>query len=147
MAAVAMNGDHKKKLPHFADHDPRDGMSASTKRHFDHVKRKMLAFVDRQHRRKKVDRGMQLPPPMPFRHNAPPPPPHIFADQNRAPRQFARHPTPLVLHKQQGHFPGHTPPHKQLAGHHGFATPQIPQRLGTPGLNGDGRLHANAAFF
>ncbi|CAF0872720.1 unnamed protein product [Adineta steineri] len=143
MAAGGISMNQRNNLSPFADQDPRDGMSASTKRHFDHVKRKMLAFVDRQHRRKKTDRGMQYPPLPPFQHHPPPPP--AFADKNRAPKQLGRHATPLLLHKQSPHFPGHVTPQKQLM-HHGFATPQAQHRMGKQGSH-EGKLHPNVAFF
>ncbi|UJR22379.1 hypothetical protein I4U23_025441 [Adineta vaga] len=139
MEAHVLGMDQRRKGGQSAEHDYRDGMSVSTKKHFDHVKRKMLAFVDRQHRRKKSDRAMQ--PPVPFHHKPNP----VFPDQNRAPKPAMHHPTPLLLHKQQGMFPGHGA-QKQLA-HRGFATPQIPHRFGKGGVNMDGRIHPNVAFF
>ena len=92
--AAAVNSDHKKKSSHHVDRNSRDGgsgMSAATKRHFDHVKRKMFAFVDRQQRMELG--GMHLAPPPPF-HPPPPRPPLIFADQHKAPKQPLHHRTP-----------------------------------------------------
>ena len=142
MDADGFGMDQRKRGGHFGEPEYRDGMSASTKRHFDHVKRKMLAFVDRQHRRKKSDRAIQMPASAPFHHKPPP----IFADQNRPPKPAIHHPTPLLLHKPQGIFPGQHGPQKNLV-HRGFATPQIPHRFQKGGINMDGKMHPNVAFF
>ncbi len=162
MAAPIRSAERKKKLSLFADRDPRDGgsgMSASTKRHFDHVKRKMFAFVDRQNRRK-TDAAMNLPAPLPFHPNRPPvfadqnrapifadrnraP---IFPDQNRAPNPRSHQPTPLLLHKQTPQFQRHTPPHRPVPPR-AFATPQVHRRVGRPRSSIDARSAASVAFF
>jgi hypothetical protein len=141
--AAALNFDHKKKSSHHADRNSRDessGMSASTKRHFDNVKRKMFAFVDRQERMELG--GMHLaPPPPPFHHPSPPPPPMIFGDQIKAPRQPSGHRTPVPSRKHL------QPPHQQLPPHLAFATPQVHRRVGKSPANMNGRLSPNVAAF
>ncbi len=130
--AAAVNSDHKKKLSHHADRNSRDGssgMSASTKRHFDHVKRKMFAFVDRQERMELG--GMHLAPP----------PPMMFGDHGKAPKQPSHHRTPAPARKHLH------PPHQQLPPHLAFATPQVHRRVGKPPSNMNGRLSPNVVVF
>lgn len=98
--------------------DGGSGMSAHTKRHFDRVKQKMFAFVDRQQR-------MEIDAMQQFDHQP------MFLDQQRAPPQRSPHMghrnvfTPALGHKQH-----HQPQiHKQLP-HLALATPQFDRRAG-----------------
>ncbi|CAF4719725.1 unnamed protein product [Rotaria socialis] len=138
MDAFAKNFDRKKKHSAHADRSPRDGpdgMSFSTKRHFNNVKRKMFAFIDKKYQ--EPTNGMLLAPPS--AHHRPPPSP-MFVDQNKAPHQRAHFHTPMFVDQnkaphQRAHF--HTPAlprhqgqlqlHKQLP-HLALATPQMHRR-------------------
>ncbi len=114
---VGLNVHRKKKLI------ARDGsgMSAETKRHFENVKRKMFAFVDRQ-QQLEAD-GNHLAPPLPFH----PSPQRLFADQNQVPKpQLHHHRTPAPSHK---HLHPPSSAHKQLP-HLALATPQVARRMG-----------------
>jgi hypothetical protein len=145
--AAANSADQKKKFFRRVDRNARDGssgMSASTKRHFENVKRKMFAFVDRQ-QTMEYD-GMQLPPPLPFhRHHHP----QVFVDQKIAPKPPSHHrtPTPSRQHlhtpvPSRQHLQTPVPSHKQLP-HLALATPQAARRGGKFG----DRLSPNVAIF
>jgi hypothetical protein len=145
--AAANNAEQKKRASHHVDGNHRDGgtgMSAWTKIHFDHVKRKMFAFMDQRYRREVG--GIQLLPPIPpppFRPNSP----LIFFDQNKTPKQRLHpHPTPVPPHRQLPHLQVPVPPHRQLP-HLGLATPQVARRIGRPRLGSGERLSPNVVFF
>ena len=110
MAAAAQR---KKKL--VLD---RSGMSADTKRHFEHVKQKMFAFLD-QRKQLEAD-GNSFTPPTPA-------PRRFVPDQNKAlkaPVQHHRTPAPPRKHP---HAP--SAHHKQMV-HLALATPQVARRVG-----------------
>lgn len=135
--------DHKKKSLHQhrppAPVDGGSGMSVKTKRHFDRVKQKMFAFVDRQQQFEHD--AMQPPAPMPFSRHLPSP----FLDQRKAPAQPSHHRTPQLGHKHH-HVPSQGQLHKQLP-HLGLATPQVNRREGRSRMHQDGRRSPNVAFF
>jgi hypothetical protein len=117
--AAAVNSDHKKKSLHHVDRTPRDGgsgMNAQTQRHFEHVKRKLFAFVDRQHRLE-TD-AMHLSPPIHPMHN----PQAMFVDQKKVSKHRLIPPSPVPSHK-------HSSAHRQLP-HLALATPQMARRSG-----------------
>jgi hypothetical protein len=126
MAAI-VSADRKKKLLRHANHNSHDrssGMSASTKRHFDNVKRKIFAFVDQQHNMEVDAIPLPPPPPSPFHH--PPRPPPMFGEQKKILKQPLHHFTPAPLRKHLG-VP--LPPHNQLPAHLALATPQVAHRI------------------
>jgi hypothetical protein len=143
--AAAVRSNQKNKLFHHVDRNPRDqvtGMSSSTKRHFDHVKRKMLAFVG--HQQTMEFDGTLVPPLHHFRHHPPPPPPPpIFVDQNKALNQPSHHRTPAPPRKHL-HVP--VAAHNQLP-HLALATPQVGRRKGKPGSIFDERQSPIDAIF
>lgn len=119
---MATPANQKKKSlfrhPKSPSVDGNSGMSAKTKRHFDHVRQKMLAFVDRQ-QRLEIDAMQQ------FEHH----PRTVFLDQQKAPQ----HRTPQVGHRNM-FTPAlgvrhHQQPqlHQQLP-HLALATPQVDRR-------------------
>jgi hypothetical protein len=115
--AASVSFDHKKKSSHHVDRSARDGgngMNAETKRHFDHVKRKMFAFVERQHRFE-TD-AMHLSPPVHPSHNHQP----MFFDQKRVSKHRLTPPSPVPSRKS-------VPAHQQLP-HLALATPQLARR-------------------
>lgn len=108
----------KKHLP-----DRRDGMTDDTRRHFENVKRKMFAFIDRQ-QRGNVDRSQLADQSVPHRtpqrfSNEPKadPAPQHHHHHHRGPPDAARKivRTPMAPHRQPQHVP--------------FATPQVAHRL------------------
>ena len=85
----------------------------------DHVKRKLIAFVERQHRHE-AD-AMHLSPPMihPM-HN----PQAMFVDQKKLSKHRLVPSSPVPSHK-------HSSAHRQLP-HLALATPQMARRSGKP---------------
>jgi len=117
MAAIVAPKIHRKKK---LSRDGDSGMSADTKRHFENVKQKMFAFVERQ-QQLELD-GNQLAPPIPFHPGSQ----RHFHDQNKAlqPPQLHHHRTPAPSHK---HLHAPLGAHKQLP-HLALATPQVARR-------------------
>ncbi|CAF3305709.1 unnamed protein product [Rotaria sp. Silwood2] len=132
---MAVNVDHKKKRSfHFNHilHDKGNNMSASTKRHFESIKRKLFAFADNQSRMEFDGRNTPPPPPSPHpshvsSHQHPQ---SLCVEQNRTPKQRSHHHyTPSLSHKI---LPQHQdqllPLHQQLP-HLALATPRLARRL------------------
>jgi hypothetical protein len=118
MAGVVGLNVHRKKKLFVRD---GSGMNPETKRHFENVKQKMFAFVNRQ-QQLEAD-GNLLAPPLPFHPSSQ----RLFADQNKAFKpQLHHHRTPAPSHKHP-HAPSSA--HKQLP-HLALATPQVARRVG-----------------
>lgn len=129
MAAVVHVDAKKKSSRH---RDGGSGMSSATKRHFDEVKRKMFAFVDRQHRLEADGQHLAPPPQVHHRHHHHHPSPQpMFVDHNKLPKQqqqqqLHRRTPPAPVHKE---FLTPSPPRRQVPSHLVLGTPQINRRI------------------